>query len=64
MIDRRDTMSKSTSEIMKILDRENITLTDIIDAIIAANGIIGVGLISLGDDIQNYIIHWDKERRN
>jgi len=47
---------------MKILDRENITLIDIIDAIIIANGIIGVGLISLSDDIQNYIIHWEKER--
>ena len=55
-------LCKSTSEIMKILDRENITLIDIIDAIITANGIIGVGLISLSDDIQNYIIHWEKER--
>ena len=55
-------LCKSTSEIMKILARENITLIDIIDAIIIANGIIGVGLISLSDDIQNYIIHWEKER--
>ena len=55
-------LCKSTSEIMKILDRENITLTDVIDAVITANGIIGVGLISLSDDIQNYIIHWEKER--
>jgi len=49
---------------MKILAREDITLTDVIDAVITANGIIGVGLISLSDDIQNYIIHWEKERSN
>mgnify|MGYP004458171891 CR=1 FL=1 len=55
-------LCKSTSEIMKILAREDITLTDVIDAVITANGIIGVGLISLSDDIQNYIIHWEKER--
>jgi len=57
-------LCKSTSEIMKILAREDITLTDVIDAVIIANGIIGVGLISLSDDIQNYIIHWEKERSN
>ena len=57
-------LCKSTSEIMKILAREDITLTDVIDAVITANGIIGVGLISLSDDIQNYIIHWEKERSN
>ena len=32
----------------------HFTLTEVIDAIIEINGIIGVGLISLGDNLKEY----------
>jgi hypothetical protein len=35
---------------------EEFTLTDVIDIVIEENALIGVGLISLGDDIYKYII--------
>ena len=44
-------------EIEKIINHfknKDFTITDIIDAIIEHDGIIGVGLISLGDDLQRY----------
>ena len=44
-------------EIQKIINHfknNDFTITDIIDAIIEYNGIIGVGLISLGDSLQEY----------
>ena len=44
-------------EIEKIINHfknNDFTITDIIDAIIEHDGIIGVGLISLGDDLQEY----------
>lgn len=42
------------AEIKKLVDR-GLTLTDLIDWVIKENGIIGVGLISFGDDIAEYI---------
>ena len=48
-------------EVMDLLVTEGITLTDVIDAVIEQNRIIGVGLISLGDQVRNYIVHWEKE---
>ena len=33
-----------------------ITLSDVIDIVIDLNGIVGVGLISLSEDIKKYII--------
>ena len=44
-------------EIEKIINHfknKDFTITDIIDAIIEHDGIIVVGLISLGDDLQRY----------
>ena len=38
-----------------------ITLTDVIDIVIELNASIGVGLISLGEDIQKYIVDKAKE---
>jgi hypothetical protein len=43
------------AELTKLLASEEITLTDVIDAAIEINGIIGVGLISLGEDLEKYV---------
>lgn len=42
-------------QIIKLLKDGELTLTDVIDAVIELNGIIGVGLITLGDDMGQYI---------
>lgn len=43
-------------ELLKSMVYDNeITLTDMIDFIIKENGIIGVGLITLGDNVSEYI---------
>jgi hypothetical protein len=47
-----------TDKIMALLDTNQIGLKDVLDAIIDHNGIIGVGLITLGDDIASYIHHY------
>jgi len=44
------------AELTKLLASEEITLTDVIDAVIEINGIIGVGLISLGEDLEKYVV--------
>jgi hypothetical protein len=55
-------MTKWTrKEIEQLLIDEVITLTDVIDAVITINGIIGVGLITLADDVADYIIKGGKE---
>ena len=41
-------------EIIKHLQAETLTLTDVIDAVIELNGIIGVGCITLGDNLKAY----------
>ena len=41
-------------EIIDQLVSGSITLTDVIDAVIEVNGIIGVGCITLGDQIKDY----------
>ena len=41
-------------EIKKLMINNGLTLTDMIDLVVDVNGIIGVGLIRLGDDLQNY----------
>jgi hypothetical protein len=45
----------SDDELDKLLKNGDITLTRVIDRIIALNGIIGVGYISLADDVSKYI---------
>jgi hypothetical protein len=47
-----------TDKIMALLDTNQIGLKDVLDAIIDHNGIIGVGLITFGDDIASYIHHY------
>jgi hypothetical protein len=56
-------MSKITTEEIKqlVLERE-LTLTDVIDVVIKLNGIIGVGLITLGEGLQEYV--FDKIPKN
>jgi len=41
-------------EIKKLVLEKGLTITDLIDVVVEINGIIGVGLISLGDDLNNY----------
>jgi len=44
-----------TKEIIYLLVDNDIVIEDVIDAIIKENGIIGVGLISLADDLVKHI---------
>jgi len=37
-----------------VLD-EGLTITDVIDVVVKLNGIIGVGLITLGDRLKEYV---------
>ena len=50
----------SGEEIQELLNPGAFTLTDVIDAVIEVNAIIGVGLISLGEDIELYITQHGK----
>jgi len=52
-------------KLKELLEKEEITLSDVIDAVIELNGIIGVGLISLGDSLKDYCYERaKKEARN
>lgn len=42
-------------QITELVENHNLELKDLIDVVIELNGFIGVGLISLGDDLQNYV---------
>ena len=41
----------------------HFTLTEVIDAVVEINGIIGVGLISLGDDLKDYCYNHTKIKK-
>ena len=43
------------AELTKLVESEEVTLTDVIDIVIELNGIIGVGLISLGEGLDKYV---------
>ena len=45
----------SKSEIIELLKTDKLNLYAVIDAVISVNGIVGVGLQTLGDDIVSYI---------
>lgn len=45
----------SKDEIRELVLNRELTITDFIDAVIEINSIIGVGLITLGDEIRDYI---------
>lgn len=42
-------------QIIHLLKTEQMTLTDVIDAVIQVNGIIGVGKYTLADNVADYI---------
>lgn len=44
-------------KIKKLILEEGLTITDVIDAVIELNGIIGVGLITLGEGLQEYVFN-------
>jgi hypothetical protein len=50
-------MTMKQAQLRKLIVGGEVTLADVIDVVIQENAIIGVGLISLGDDIYNYIVH-------
>lgn len=41
-------------KILRIILEEGLTITDVIDVVIEHNGIIGVGLITLGEQLDQY----------
>ena len=43
------------SEIKRLVLDEGLTITDLIDVVIELNGFVGVGLISLGDELSEYV---------
>ena len=44
------------TELKALVASEQITLSDVIDVVIELNGLVGVGLISLAESIESYII--------
>jgi hypothetical protein len=54
-------MKVSREQLVDWMRDNDVTLSDILDIFIELNAIIGVGLISLGDRLQQYCYHW-KER--
>lgn len=38
----------------KLILEQGLTITDVVDAVVELNGIVGVGLISLGDRLRDY----------
>jgi len=47
-----ETISKE--EIKKLVLEKGLTITDVIDVVIEVNAIIGVGLITLGEQLDKY----------
>ena len=43
-------------EIIDLILNQNLTITDVIDAAIEINGIVGVGLVTLADQLKDYVI--------
>ena len=48
-------------QIRQMILAGQIELTDVIDAVINLNGIVGVGLIRLADDVSDYILKGAKK---
>jgi hypothetical protein len=44
----------TSNQIVDLMVENGIDLKNVLDAVIASNGIIGVGLITLGEDLQAY----------
>ena len=50
----KPTIKMDPEELKRLLTKEEITLIEVLDTVIEINGIIGVGLISLGDELSEY----------
>lgn len=48
-------MSEDKEKIKEFMTANKVTLTDVIDVVVEDNGFIGVGIIRLGKDIDEYI---------
>lgn len=46
----------SNKEILNLVLNNGLTITDVIDVVIEYNGIIGVGLITLGEQLERYVV--------
>jgi len=44
----------SKEEIKNLIIERDLTLTDVIDVVIELNSLIGVGLVTLGEDLNDY----------
>ena len=54
----------STEELYKLLEDQEFTIEDVIQAIIQLNGIVGVGKISLGDTLRDFCYHRAEDYRS
>ena len=48
-------MSEHKEKIKEFMTTNKVTLTDVIDVVVEDNGFIGVGIISLGREIDEYL---------
>lgn len=48
-------MSEHKEKIKEFMTANKVTLTDVIDVVVEDNGFIGVGIIRLGKDIDEYL---------
>ncbi len=55
-------MSLNKAQLHFLLENEIINLAEVIDAVIDLNHYVGVGLISLSDDVSRYIIDYPKSK--
>lgn len=49
-------MTISEKELIEFLVDNNVGLSDVVDAVIETNGIVGVGLVSLAEGVSKYIM--------
>lgn len=47
-------IEKPAPTVEQLIRDKTVTITSVIDEVIMINGIVGVGLISLGDDLKKY----------
>lgn len=50
-------MKLEKEELKKLILEEKFTLADVIDNIVEINGIVGVGLITLGEQLKQYCLN-------
>jgi uncharacterized Fe-S cluster-containing MiaB family protein len=50
-------MKLEKEELKKLILEEKFTLADVVDTVVEINGIIGVGLITLGEQLRQYCLN-------